>query len=232
MLKKNQNMTKLIIFDFDDTITDNFLLDFKSFYFTCKKFGIKCPIKNKILKFRREGLLANDISKQLIDNNKIDLDSFITYRKEFLENNSVKYLRLKKNIKKLFSFIKTKEIKIVICSANKHKFIIEDFLKINKIFHKFSKILTMAELGFTIDNSSFSNRVLIKKSLLHNVLKKFNVSTNEIVFVGNSLEDLQSANYFGIPFIYFQNNYLPLQKKKNTHTVNSIIELRQTIGDL
>ena len=90
MLKKNQNMTKLIIFDFDDTITDNFLLDFKSFYFTCKKFGIKCPTKNKILKFRLEGLLANDISKQLIDNNKIDLNSFITYRKEFLENNSVK----------------------------------------------------------------------------------------------------------------------------------------------
>ena len=64
-------MTKLIIFDFDDTITDNFLLDFKSFYFTCKKFGIKCPTKNKILKFRLEGLLANDISKQLIDNNSV-----------------------------------------------------------------------------------------------------------------------------------------------------------------
>ena len=226
-------MIRLIIFDFDDTITDNFLLDLKSFYFTCKQFDVKLPTKNKILKFRRAGLLANDISKQLVGNSdKIDLDSFITYRKRFLENNSVKYLRLKKNIKKLFSFIKTKEIKIVICSANKHKFIIEDFLKINKIFHKFSKILTMAELGFTIDNSSFSNRVLIKKSLLHNILKKFNISTNEIVFVGNSLEDLQSANYFGIPFIYFQNNYLPLQKKKNTHTVNSVIELRQTIGDL
>jgi len=226
-------MIRLIIFDFDDTITDNFLLDLKSFYFTCKQFDVKLPTKNKILKFRREGLLASDISKHLVGNsNKIDLDSFIIHRKKFLENNSVKYLRLKKNIKKLFSFIKTKEIKIVICSANKHKFIIEDFLKINKIFHKFSKILTMAELGFTIDNSSFSNRVLIKKSLLHNVLKKFNVSTNEIVFVGNSLEDLQSANYFGIPFIYFQNNYLPLQKKKNTHTVNSVIELRQTIGDL
>ena len=226
-------MIRLIIFDFDDTITDNFLLDLKSFYFTCKQFDVKLPTKNKILKFRREGLLASDISKHLVGiSNKIDLDSFIIHRKKFLENNSVKYLRLKKNIKKLFSFIKTKEIKIVICSANKHKFIIEDFLKINKIFHKFSKILTMAELGFTIDNSSFSNRVLIKKSLLHNVLKKFNVSTNEIVFVGNSLEDLQSANYFGIPFIYFQNNYLPLQKKKNTHTVNSVIELRQTIGDL
>ena len=226
-------MIRLIIFDFDDTITDNFLLDLKSFYFTCKQFDVKLPTKNKILKFRREGLLASDISKHLVGNsNKIDLDSFIIHRKKFLENNSVKYLRLKKNIKKLFSFIKTKEIKIVICSANKHKFIIEDFLKINKIFHKFSKILTMAELGFTIDNSSFSNRVLIKKSLLHNVLKKFNVSTNEIVFVGNSLEDLQSANYFGIPFIYFQTNYLPLQKKKNTHTVNSVIELRQTIGDL
>ena len=226
-------MIRLIIFDFDDTITDNFLLDLKSFYFTCKQFDVKLPTKNKILKFRREGLLASDISKHLVGNsNKIDLDSFIIHRKKFLENNSVKYLRLKKNIKKLFSFIKTKEIKIVICSANKHKFIIEDFLKINKIFHKFSKILTMAELGFTIDNSSFSNRVLIKKSLLHNILKKFNISTNEIVFVGNSLEDLQSANYFGIPFIYFQNNYLPLQKKKNTHTVNSVIELRQTIGDL
>ena len=226
-------MIRLIVFDFDDTITDNFLLDLKSFYFTCKQFNVKLPTKNKILKFRRAGLLASDISKQLVGNSdKIDLDSFITYRKRFLENNSVKYLRLKKNIKKLFSFIKTKEMKNIICSTNKHKFIIEDFLKTNKIFHNFSKILTMDELGFMIDNSSFSNRVLIKKSLLHNVLKKFNISTDEIVFVGNSLEDLQSANYFGIPFIYFQNNYLPLQKKKNIHIVNSMIELRQTIGNL
>ena len=232
MLKKNQNMTKLIIFDFDDTITDNFLLDFKSFYFTCKKFGIKCPTKNKILKFRREGLLANDISKQLIDNNKIDLDAFITYRKEFLENNSVKYLRLKKNIKKLFDFIKTKEMKNVICSANKHKFIIENFLKANKIFHNFNKILTTDELGFRIDNTSFSNRVLIKNSLLHNVLKKFKIPTSEIVFVGNSLEDLQSANYYGIPFIYIQNYYLPLLKKKNIYAVNSMTKLRKIIGSL
>ena len=226
-------MIRLIIFDFDDTITDNFMLDLKSFYFTCKQFNVKLPTKNKILKFRRNGLLANDISKHLVGNSKkIDLDSFITYRKRFLEDNSVKYLKLKSNIKKLFGFIKTKEMKIVICSANKHKSIIEDFLKINKIFHNFSKILTMDDLGLTIDNSSFSNRVLIKKSLLHNLLKKFSISTSEIVFVGNSLEDLQSANYFEIPFIRFQNNYLPLQKKKNTHTVNSVIELRQTIGDL
>ena len=40
-------MIRLIIFDFDDTITDNSLLDFKSFYFTCRKFGIEFPTKNK-----------------------------------------------------------------------------------------------------------------------------------------------------------------------------------------
>ena len=226
-------MIRLIIFDFDDTITDNFLLDLKSFYFTCKQFDVKLPTKNKILKFRREGLLASDISKHLVGNsNKIDLDSFIIHRKKFLENNSVKYLRLKKNIKKLFSFIKTKEIKIVICSANKHKFIIENFLKANKIFHNFNKILTTDELGFRIDNTSFSNRVLIKNSLLHNVLKKFKIPTSEIVFVGNSLEDLQSANYCGIPFIYIQNYYLPLLKKKNIYAVNSMTKLRKIIGSL
>ncbi len=69
MFKKNVTMIRLIIFDFDDTITDNSLLDLKSFYFTCKKFGIKFPTKNKILKFRREGLLVNDISEQLVANN-------------------------------------------------------------------------------------------------------------------------------------------------------------------
>ena len=226
-------MIRLIIFDFDDTITDNSLLDFKSFYFTCRKFGIEFPTKNKILNFRRKGLLANYISKRLTENsNKIDLDLFIAYRKKFLEKNSIKYLGLKKDIKKLFMFIKTKEIKCVVCSANKHRFIVENFLKTNKIFHNFSKILTMNKLGFSIDNSSFSNRVLIKNSLLHNILKKFKITTSEIIFVGNSMEDLQSANYFEIPFIYFQNNYLPLQEKKNIHTVNSMIELRQAIGNL
>ena len=225
-------MTRLIIFDFDDTITDNFSLDFKSFYFTCKKFGIKSPTKNKILKYRREGLLASDISKHIVYNsNKIDLDSFIMHRKKFLEKNSIKYLKLKKDAKKLFRFIKTKKIKYMICSANKHKFILENFLKANKIFHNFSKILTMKDLGFRIDNSSFSNRVLIKNSLLHNILQKFNISSSEIIFVGNSLEDLQSANNFRIPFIYFQNYYLPIQKKKNIHEVNSMNKLKETIDD-
>ena len=94
---------KTLIFDFDDTITDNFSLDFKSFYFTCKKFGIKSPTKNKILKYRREGLLASDISKHIVYNsNKIDLDSFIIHRKKFLEKNSIKYLKLKKDAKKIF----------------------------------------------------------------------------------------------------------------------------------
>ena len=51
-------MTKLIIFDFDDTITDNSFLDYNSFVTPCNRLNIKIPQQNEFIKLRKKGLIA------------------------------------------------------------------------------------------------------------------------------------------------------------------------------
>jgi len=37
-------MTHLVIFDFDDTLTDNRFLDYQAFSIPCKKLGLPIPV--------------------------------------------------------------------------------------------------------------------------------------------------------------------------------------------
>ena len=57
-------MIKLIIFDFDDTITDNRNLDFESFKISCEKFNIKNPLSlKKLINLRQKSYTAKEILK-------------------------------------------------------------------------------------------------------------------------------------------------------------------------
>ena len=67
----------------------------------------------------------------------------------------------------------------------------------------------MKDVGLNIKNSSESNRIKIKNRLLKKILKEESIKPNEIIFIGNSKEDLYASENAGINFIYFQNNYLP-----------------------
>ena len=54
-------MTHLVIFDFDDTLTDNRFLDYQAFSIPCKKLGLPIPKSQKITNLRKKGFLAKDI---------------------------------------------------------------------------------------------------------------------------------------------------------------------------
>lgn len=204
-------MIKLIIFDFDDTITDNSKLDLYSFLIPCKKLDLKEPTTTTITSLRKKGYLAKDIVKKIIQykNRQFLYDEFIRMRNEYLESRmSLRYLKLQNDTKSLLHTLQQKKITCVLSSANKNKDKVLQFLQINHIKKYFSKTYFMDDLCFKIDNSNEENRILIKKSLLHKIIKHQSVNHNEVIYVGNSIEDLEAANYFRLPFVYYQNHYL------------------------
>ena len=206
-------MKNLIIFDFDDTIVDNSKLDYMGFKIPCKKLGTSFPSKSELKKFRKKGHTAKKIFS-LFSKDDDKISKFLKLRKSFLHKESLTYLTLKSNSRYVFKKLVDLDYELVICTVNSNPKMIKAFLKANKIDHFFKKIFTYKTLGITLENNSYSNRILLKTSLLHLIIKKTNSSKN-LSFVGNSIEDYFAAKKSKIHFFYFLNSYLPNPKIKN-----------------
>ena len=224
-------MIKIIIFDFDDTLVDNNFLDHKSFVNACQELSLPNPSSKYITMFRKKGYLAKEISIKLLKkDNKIHLNNFLKIRKKFIQNDeSVKYLHLKNKLKPLLNYLRTRKIKCVLCSVRKNKKIVYELLKNEKILQMFSEIIFMEDLGFQIDIFSIENRILVKSSLIHKILKKSHAKISEVLFIGNSEEDFKASLNFRVPFIYFQNNYLPKFNQQNLIKISNMEDLKQEI---
>jgi len=212
-------MEKYVIFDFDDTLVNNELLDFEGFKRPCNYFGIKPPSKNEISLQRKEGLLAEEIIKNINKKTKkvFSITNFLNYRKNFLSSSeSISYLRLKNNIQNLLSFLQKNGVICYLCSVRSNKKLIINFLINNNIRYYFSGIFIPQDFKINIDNRNISNRILIKTSLIKQILKK--ISSNQIVFIGDSKEDFIAANKFLIKFIL-----LPKHSFKNEFSDNVCI---------
>ena len=218
-------MNKCVIFDFDDTLVNNEPLDFEGFKRPCNYFGIKPPSKNEISLQRKKGLLAQEIIKNINKKTKkvFSIADFLNYRNFFLSSSeSNSYLRLKNNTLNLLSFLQKNGVICYLCSVRSNKKLIINFLINNNIQHYFSGIFIPQDFKINIDNRNNSNRILIKTSLIKQILKK--ISSNQIVFVGNSKEDFIAANKFLIKFIL-----LPKHSFKNEFTDNLCIAFNMKI---
>ncbi len=222
-------MIKKIIFDFDDTITDNRLLDYMAFFIPCKLLKIKHPSKTKILKLRKKGKLSQDILPSNLD--PLVLQNFLLLRKIFLNSSKcTRYLIPQKNLKLLLNNLREKKVECYICSSKNNKQIILDFLKQKKIDLFFKNVFVSSDLGFQIDNKIKKNRILIKKSLLHHILKK-EINHNQILFVGN-YDDFLSVKDTNLKFIFYQNDYLEKPSSKIESFVCNMIQLNSMFNHL
>lgn len=207
-------MKNLVIFDFDDTIVDNSTLDYMGFKIPCQKLGIDFPSKLKLKTYRKKGMTAKEIFNIFSNDNEITI-KFLKLRKSFLKNKSSDYLI----VKPFSSFVFKKLIKsnneLVICTVNNNPKMIRKFLKEKKLDQYFKKFFSIDNLGIFIENNNYSNRILIKTSLLRLIIKNSRNSNNDFLFIGNSLEDYYSAKKLKIKFIYLLNSYLPNPKINN-----------------
>lgn len=222
-------MYKLIIFDFDDTIVDNSKLDYMGFKIPSKILNITCPTKLELYTYRKKGLLAKEIIQIFSNIDEQTLNNFLKLRKKFLLKESVKYLKIKPNSKSLFKKLEKSDINLIICSANNNGKMIKTFLIKNKLKSFFKFIFTMNDFQINLDNSYYSNRILIKTSLIRSTLKQNKIYKKDILYVGNSVEDYVAAKSLKIKFIYFSNPYLPnpkivgLKKISNMKNLSKII---------
>ena len=59
-------MIKVVIFDFDDTIVDNIKMDYESFSFPCKIFGINMKSFEEMVNLRKNKMKSNQIIQILL----------------------------------------------------------------------------------------------------------------------------------------------------------------------
>ncbi len=220
-------MKNRVIFDFDDTIVDNSKLDYLGFKVPSQKLGINYPSKLKLNEHRKKGLTAKEIIKISLNDEKTIVD-FLKHRKIFLKNKSSDYLKIKPFSNLVFQKLIKSNQELILCTVNNNPKMIKKFLKENNIKKYFVKIYTVNNLDILIENDNRSNRILLKTSLLRSIIKN-SKEFNNLIYVGNSLEDYYSAKILKIKFIYFLNPYLPNPKIKNLNKVSTMKQLADTI---
>ncbi len=226
-LKTKMNNNSLIIFDFDDTVVDNSTLDYMGFKIPCQKLGMRVPTKSKLIMYRKKGMLAKEII-QIFSNDQEKLKEFLKLRKIFLKNESFTYLKVKPYSTLVFKKL-IKNNKLIISTANNNPKMINKFLKENNLDKFFKKIFSINDLGIKLENDNFSNRIIIKTSLLRLISKNYKNSITHFIFIGNSLEDYHAAKKLKIKFIYFSNTYLQNPKINNLIKITNMKQIPNLI---
>jgi len=195
-------LIRLIIFDFDDTITYNKILDYQSFKIISKQQNSYILSQKEFIDLRKRGFLASDIIDHIQKKSKININKkeFWKERNNFLaSSDSLQYLKIHPYVKNTFKQLKTSHIKIIVCSLRKNKLIIKNFLKKYRIL----KYVDSIEI---IENNPYDTRKLniaikTKKKLYGKILKKYKIKPMEIVSVGDSISDQKAAENWEITHI-------------------------------
>jgi len=220
-------MKNLIIFDFDDTIVDNSKLDYLGFKIPSKKLDINFPTRTKLNKFRKNGMIAKEIFQEFTNDEKI-LNQLLQSRKNFLEKTSIDYLEIKPYSNLVFQKLLNAGNELMIATANNDPKMVDKFLIEKNIHQYFKNIFSKNTLNIHLESNNYSNRLLIKTSLLRMIIKNYKNSFDNFIFIANSLEDYYAAKKHKIKFIYFLNSYLPNPKINNLKKItkmNQIIDL-------
>lgn len=200
---ENKFKTKLIIFDFDGTLTKPDKID-NSWARIWNRIGLLGEDERLYKLYKSKKLTYRQWVDQVIEvfrQNKVDKSMFASLAKE---------IKLLNNCKKVFKIFYEKGIKICILSGGV-KNIIDEKVK------KFNKYITDIEAGsLTVDDSGIVNGFVItgtnienKSDFILQQMRKYNLKKEEIIFVGNSFND-EDACKSGVTTICinpFETNY-------------------------
>jgi phosphoglycolate phosphatase-like HAD superfamily hydrolase len=211
-------MIKLVIFDFDDTLIDNQILDYQSFKVISLSKNLPYPTKNELTYLRKNNYLASDIVSWISSKSTIEFNKklFLKNRRIFLQNkNSINYLKIHSHVKNTFRFLKVHEIKIIICSLRTKKKIIELFLEKNKL-SDYVDVIINNECN-KLQNLNKKQPKNIKNILFKKILKTFTLKNSEVLSIGDSLIDENAAkkNHIAYFTMRFPNDPISRQKLKN-----------------
>lgn len=211
----NLKKFELIIFDLDGTLVDSAKDIMIANNKTLEKFGYK-PISFKNVKhIIGQGIRVNIIRSLKLQNVKINkkkenemYNFFFSFYKKNLCIKSKIYPGLNFFLKNL----KKKGYKLAVCS-NKLEELTKIVLKKTKLFKYFD---------FVAGGDTFAHRKP-HPSVLNNVIKKFKINKNNVLFIGDSEHDYHSALNSNIKFCLKTKGFTnkPISFFKKSHKLKS-----------
>ena len=200
---------KLIIFDFDDTLTDNSERDVQSFTHITRKLNLLDIKKQKIIQWRESGMVSNSIIKKLIDSDdKLLFEKCIKQRANFLQdyNSYIKYTKLKDSTINVLSELYNKNHILVLNSiqSDYRKFQkILTYFKINDFFQK----IFINQLSTT--KNSMEDRIQLKELLYEKIVSEFNFVNNKknVLVIGNLFSDVIPAENLNLKSLMIEGSF-------------------------
>ncbi len=202
---------KIFLFDLDGVLIDSKKNMQVTWNIIEKKYKLQVPFKNY---FKLIGLPFFSI----INNLKIKQNLHAKLAQDFKKNSikNLKYIKLFKNVKKIFRQLKSKK-KIVGILTSKEKSRTILILKKNKI---------------KVDILLCPTRNLIGKpspKQINDTIKKFKITKKEIVYIGDMRVDKLTAKNAKIDYIHA--NYGYTGKLKTKYSINKIDDIiRKKLG--
>lgn len=187
---------KAIIFDLDDTLTDNKLLDLESFRYLSHSFGLYAPKMKEIIELRRKSLLAKDIISWMINKSSkpAPLEICMEMRKRFLkQRSSQELIRLKPNLFNVLKRLKLKTYFLIIVTSRTNTASLAGFLESRKLKQFFTAVY---------DSNSGT-----KSAVYKGILQDLKLEPNECLVVANTLEDLLPAIGLGMKSLGIKGSY-------------------------
>ena len=132
----------LIILDFDDTLIDNTKLDLDSFHYIIKKNHLKKIKDDKIIRWRKNGMLARNILRRLIIKNNNTLENSVKDRLDYLRKGGkgISSIILREGVRETLKKLKAMNYFIVVVTSRDDKSIVKKTLQFLKISHLIDKI--------------------------------------------------------------------------------------------
>lgn len=213
---------KAIIFDFDETIIRSYKDHIDSFLITSKKFG--CDIKKEEI-CKRLGKSAKGIINELLKLKKSEVSKFVeekekTYRK-LVKKRGIKTV---KGIKSLLNFLKSKKMKIAICSSASLKNILLA-LKKTSLKNYFDVIIGLE----SVKRAKPHPEPLLKTA------KALNENPENCIYIGDSIYEMQAAKKVGIKTIGILTGFYnkkELKKSGADYVCKNLIEVKNLLQSL
>jgi len=179
-------MIKGVIFDFDGVIANTLDFIFKEIINFSRHFNVKNLKEKQIIEKIRQSNYKDLFKKFQINWLKLPIILFLIKRAQYRLFEQIDDIRPFPKIKKLLNFLKKNQYLVFLVSSNIRKNI-DRFLEINQLN--------------VFDNIYTSNNFFGKDKIFLEILKKYRLKKEEVVYIGDELRDLQATKKAGIKFI-------------------------------
>jgi beta-phosphoglucomutase-like phosphatase (HAD superfamily) len=186
---------KAIVFDFDDTLTDNKALDFYSFKLLSSIFDIYELKWRELYNLRRKSMTAGEIIALLIMKSKksISLEACMKTRKQFLgSKNSGSFVRIKPCLNSVLKKFKREGYLLFIATRAPSNYL---YYVLNN--HKLTRFFD----GLYPDSSEDKTQVY------RSILTKLDLNPNNCLVVSNTYQDLSPALKLGMQVVGIKGSY-------------------------